>query len=65
MIFNSLRGESIPGRFQYAKHILAKPLHNHDIVSVHFNSFLLMRICDKLSRLLFMLTYTYFNVDEC
>ncbi len=30
--------------------IPAKPLHNCDIVSVHFNHFHCMRICDKLSR---------------
>ncbi len=45
--------------------IPAKPLHNHDIVSVHFNHFHCMGICDKLSRHLYMLTYIYFNVDEC
>ncbi len=42
-----------------------KPLHNCDIVSAHFNHFRCMRICDKLSRHLFMLTYIYLNVDEC
>ncbi len=31
-------------------YIPAKPLHNHDIVSVHFNNFYCMEICDKLSR---------------
>ncbi len=35
----------------------AKPLYNWDIVSVHFNHFSCMEICDKLSRHLFMLTY--------
>ncbi len=45
--------------------IPAKPLHNQDIVSVHFNHFPCMRICNKLSRYLSMLTYTYHNVDEC
>ncbi len=45
--------------------ILAKPLHNRDIVSVHFNNFYCKGICDKLSWHLFMLTYIYLNVDEC
>ncbi len=45
--------------------IRAKLLHNHDIVSVHFNNFYCMEICDKLSRDLAMLTYIYFNVDDC
>ncbi len=30
--------------------IPAKPLHNHDIVSVHFNHFHCMGICHKLRR---------------
>ncbi len=46
-------------------HTPAKPLHNHDIVSVHFNHFNCMGICDKLSKQLSMLTYIYLNVDEC
>ncbi len=45
--------------------IPAKPLHNHDIVSVQFNHFYCMEICDKLRRDLAMLTYIYINVDEC
>ncbi len=45
--------------------IPAKPLHNRDIVSVHFNHFLCMGICDKLSKHLSMLTYIYLNVGEC
>ncbi len=45
--------------------IPAKALHNHDIVSVHFNHFYCMEICDKLSRDLAMLTYIYLKVDEC
>ncbi len=43
----------------------AKPLHNSDTVSVHFNHFYCMEICDKLRRDLAMLTYIYLNVDEC
>ncbi len=43
----------------------AKPLHNIDTVSVHFNHFYCMGICDKLSRHLYMLTYIYLTVDEC
>ncbi len=35
-------------------YIPAKPLHNHDIVSVHFNHFYCMDICDKLRRDLWM-----------
>ncbi len=46
-------------------HIPAKPSHNHDIVSEHFNNFSCMGICDKLSRHLSMLTYLYLNVDKC
>ncbi len=45
--------------------ISAKPLHNHDIVSVHFIHFYCMGICDKLSKHLYMLTYICLNVDEC
>ncbi len=45
--------------------ISAKPLHNHNIVSVHFIHFYCPEICDKLSRDLAMLTYTYLNVDDC
>ncbi len=45
--------------------IPAKPLlHNSDTVSVHFNHFYCMGICDKLSWHLYMLTYIYLNVDE-
>ncbi len=42
-----------------------KPLHNCDMVSVHFNHFHCMGICDKLNRHLSMLTYIYLNVDDC
>ncbi len=45
--------------------IPANPLHNHDIVSVHFNHFYCMGICNKLNRHLSMLTYIYLKVDEC
>ncbi len=45
--------------------IPAKPLYNRDIVSVHFNNFYYMGICNKLTRHLSMLTYIYLNVDEC
>ncbi len=45
--------------------IPAKPLHSSDIVSMHFNHFYCMGICDKLTRHLFMLTYIYLNMDEC
>ncbi len=45
--------------------IAAKPLHNRDIASIHFNHFHCMGICDKLSRHLSMLPYIYLNVDEC
>ncbi len=37
----------------------------YGIVSVHFNHFHCMGICNKLSRHLSMLTYIYLNVDEC
>ncbi len=47
-------------------HIIpAKPLHNHDIVSVHFNLFFCTDICDKLRMDLAMFNYIYLNVDEC
>ncbi len=46
-------------------YILAKPLHNRDIVSVYFNYALCMRICNTLGRHLCMLTYIYPNMDEC
>ncbi len=39
--------------------IPTKPLHNSDTVSVYFNNFYCMGICDKLSRQLFRLTYIY------
>ncbi len=46
--------------------IPAKPLHNREIVSVHFNHFRpCMKICNTLRRHLSMLTYIYLNVDEC
>ncbi len=45
--------------------IPAKPLRNSDTVSVYFNHFYCMGICDKLSRHLYMLTYIYLNVEEC
>ncbi len=45
--------------------IPAKPLHNHDIVWVHFNNFYCTEICNKLSWDLAVLTYIYLNVDEC
>ncbi len=41
--------------------IPAKPLHNHDIVSVHFNNFYCNEIGDKLRRDLAVLTYIYLN----
>ncbi len=43
-------------------YIPVKSIHNHDIVSVHFNHL----YCDKLSRdlLLAMLTYIYHKVDD-
>ncbi len=39
--------------------IHVKPLHKHDIVSVQFNYFYCMAICDKLNRDLALLTYIY------
>ncbi len=44
--------------------IPAKPFHNYDIVSVHFNHFYYTKICNKLSRDIAMLTYIYLNVDD-
>ncbi len=40
-------------------------LHNHNIVSEHFNHFYFTEICDKLNRDLDMLIYIYLNVDDC
>ncbi len=45
--------------------IPAKPVHNHAIVSVHFNYFYCTEICDKLRRDLAIFTYIYLDVDEC
>ncbi len=42
--------------YDAAFNIPVKPLHNHDIVSVHSNNFYCMGICNKLSRHLHMLT---------
>ncbi len=53
--YPSLVGRGIP----------AKPLHNYDTFSVHFNYFYCMEICNKLRRDLAMFTYIYLNVDEC
>ncbi len=44
--------------------IPAKPLHNSDTVSVHFNNFYCIQICYKLRRDLAMLTYIYLDVDD-
>ncbi len=44
--------------------IPSKPLHNHYIVSVHFNYFPCMVLCNKLSRDLTMLTCIYLNVHD-
>ncbi len=52
-------------RYSFALTIPAKPLQNHDIVSVHFNHFYCTDICDKLSRVLDMLTYIYLKVGDC
>ncbi len=43
--------------------IPAKLLRNRDTVSVHFNHFHYIEICDKLSRKLSILNYIYLNVD--
>ncbi len=48
----------------FASIIHAKLLHNHDIVSIQFNHFPRMNICDTLRRHLCMLTYIYCNVNE-
>ncbi len=38
---------------------------NRHIVSIYFNHFHCMGICNKLTRHLSMLTYIYRNLDEC
>ncbi len=43
--------------------IPAKPLHDHGIVSLHFDNFSCMGICDTLRRYLSILTYIYLNMD--
>ncbi len=70
IIFDSIRFYSILFLFLFisysyshtysdseAETIPAKPLHNHDIVSVHFNNFYCTEICNKLRRDLAMFTY--------
>ncbi len=52
---------TITSLYDLTIYITAKPLHNRDIVSVHFNHFHCMGICDKLSRHLSMLTYIHFK----
>ncbi len=47
------------------KIIPAKPLHNHDIVSIYFNHFYYTEFYDKLRRDLAMFTLIYLNVDDC
>ncbi len=42
-------------------HIPVNPLHNSDTVTVHFNH---LRIWDKLSRHLYMLTYIYKGLNS-
>ncbi len=44
---------------------LPAPLHNFAIVSVHFNNFHCMEICDKLRMDLARFTYIHLNEDEC
>ncbi len=44
--------------------IPAKPLHNNDIVLVHFNHYYCTVICDKLNMDLAMLTNIYLDVYE-
>ncbi len=46
-------------------HISAQPLHNHIIVSGHLYHFPCMKIYDTLRRHLCMLTYIYFDMDDC
>ncbi len=46
---------------QHKNHHSAKPLHNHDIVSVHFIHFYCMENCDKLSRL----SYVNLHIFQC
>ncbi len=49
-------------KLRWPLYIPAKLLHNHDIVSVHFNNFYCTEICQ---RDLAMFTYIYLNVDGC
>ncbi len=64
-LYYTLETVSLRSLSKEPMYIPAKPLHNHDIVSVHFNHIPCTGICDKLSRHLSMLTYIYLNVDEC
>ncbi len=57
--------EQVTSHGDDAGSIPAKPVHNSDTDSVHFNHFYCIGICNKLSRHLLILTYIYLNVDEC
>ncbi len=58
--------KSTTSRNNSQKYIIpAMPLYNRDIVSIYFNHFHCMKICDTLMRHLCMLTYIHLNVGEC
>ncbi len=64
-ILNRNKGENETILRQTNYYIPAKPLLNHNIVSVHFNHFPCIGICDKLSRHLSTLAYIYPKVVKC
>ncbi len=64
-VWTSTCGSFYINKLQLFIYIPAKPLHNHDIDSEHFNNFDCTDICNKLRRDLAMFIYIYFNVDEC
>ncbi len=45
--------------------LLAKPLYNHDIISIHFNHFYCTEFCVFPRMDLVIFTYIYLNVNEC
>ncbi len=66
--YSDVKSENLIATRNVCSHALsipAKPLHNHKIISVHFNNFYCTEICDNLSRELAMFTYIYLNMDDC
>ncbi len=64
-ILAKLLADMIPRAMYFATavSIHAKPIHNHDAVSLHFNHFYCTQICDKLIRDFAIFAYIYLNLD--